>query len=109
MIGSLAELPPVLAANASRGLMASRLSARRATVGPVNPPLSPATYIGHLRADAERMAAAYRTGPVEAPVAACPGWDVTALVEHMAFIHRWADYAVRNAVAAGPEDVAHPG
>ncbi len=52
---------------------------------------------------------AYRTGPTDAPVAACPGWDVTALVEHMAYIHRWADYAVRNAVAAGPDDIAHPG
>ena len=48
-------------------------------------------------------------GPVDAPVAACPGWDVRPLVEHMAYIHRWADFAVRNAVAAGPGDVAHPG
>ena len=54
------------------------------------------------------MAAAYRTGPVDAPVAACPGWDVTALVQHMAYIHRWADFAVRNAAAAGPGDVAEP-
>ena len=76
---------------------------------PGNPALSIATYVGHLRADADRMAAAYRTGPTDAPVAACPGWDVTALVEHMAYIHRWADYAVRNAVAAGPDDIAHPG
>jgi len=52
------------------------------------------------------MAAAYRTGPVDAPVAACPGWDVTALVQHMAYIHRWADFAVRNAAPAGPGDVA---
>ncbi len=75
----------------------------------MNPPLSTATYVGHLRADADRMAAAYSSGPVDAPVAACPGWDLTALVEHMAYIHRWADFAVRNAVAAGPGDIAHPG
>ena len=75
----------------------------------MNAPLSIATYVGHLRADADRMAAAYSGGPVDAPVDACPGWDVTALVEHMAYIHRWADFAVRNAVAAGPGDVAHPG
>jgi len=76
---------------------------------PANPALSIATYVGHVRADADRMASAYRRGPADAPVAACPGWDVTALVEHMAYIHRWADYAVRNAVAAGPDDIAHPG
>ena len=75
---------------------------------PAHPGLSIATYVAHVRADADRMAAAYRSGPTDAPVAACPGWDVTRLVEHMAFIHRWADFAVRNAVAAGPGDVAEP-
>jgi uncharacterized protein (TIGR03083 family) len=74
----------------------------------VNPPLRTATYVAHLRADAERMAVAYGRGPTDAPVAACPGWDVTRLVEHMAFIHRWADFAVRNAAAAGTDDVAEP-
>ncbi len=75
----------------------------------MNLPLNTATYVGHLRTDADRLAVAYTRGPVDAPVAACPGWDVTALVEHVAYIHRWANYAVRNAVAAGPGDVAHPG
>ena len=71
--------------------------------------MSPRTYADHLRSDADRMAAAYAGGPVAAPVTACPGWDVTALVEHMAYIHRWANFAVRNAVAAGPGDIAHAG
>jgi uncharacterized protein (TIGR03083 family) len=59
------------------------------------------SYVEHLRSDAERMAAAYERGPTDAPVAACPGWDVRQLVEHMAYIHRWADFAVRN--ARGPQ------
>ena len=57
--------------------MPFRLPAGTATVGPdEHAPLSIATYVGHLRADADRMAAAYAAGPVDAPVAACPGWDV---------------------------------
>lgn len=62
-------------------------------------------YVGHLRADAERMARAYEHGPIDAPVAACPGWDATALVDHLSYIHRWADLAFRNSRAPAEGEV----
>jgi uncharacterized protein (TIGR03083 family) len=66
------------------------------------------SYPEFLRADAERMAVAFEHGPTDAPVAACPGWDVRQLVEHMAYIHRWADFAVRNARGPIADEVAVP-
>jgi uncharacterized protein (TIGR03083 family) len=47
-------------------------------------------YLGHLLADIDRFATAVETGPVDAPVAACDGWDLARLGLHMGFIHRWA-------------------
>ena len=61
-----------------------------------------------IRTDTERMAAAYTAGPSEAPVAAGPGGDVRGLVEHMAYIHRWAGFAVRHGRAPGTGDIALP-
>lgn len=51
------------------------------------------------------MSAAVRTGSLDAPVAACPGWDLRKLVEHTGFIHRWATHAVRTGAAPGRGDV----
>jgi uncharacterized protein (TIGR03083 family) len=65
-------------------------------------------HIAAIRADTERMAVAYETGPTDAPVAACPGWDVRRLIEHMAYIHRWAAFAVRSGRAPEATDVARP-
>jgi uncharacterized protein (TIGR03083 family) len=88
----------------------------KATVGRVNPPedrrptpdVGWSGHIAAIRADTERMAVAYVAGPTDAPVAACPGWSVRDLVEHMAYIHRWADFAVCNGRAPGAGDVARP-
>jgi uncharacterized protein (TIGR03083 family) len=48
------------------------------------------TYVDHLEADVARLAAAVRTGPLDAPVQACPGWDLRQLTAHVGHIHRWA-------------------
>jgi uncharacterized protein (TIGR03083 family) len=69
--------------------------------------LSPARYADHLVADTERMAQAFERGPTDAPVAACPGWDVSRLVEHMSFIHRWATWAILHRRAPERGDVEH--
>lgn len=53
-------------------------------------PLEPQRYADHIEADLARFAAAVRTGPLDAPVAACPGWDLRQLTAHMGHIHRWA-------------------
>jgi uncharacterized protein (TIGR03083 family) len=55
-------------------------------------------YVAHILADTERMAQVAEQGPLDAPVAACPGWDVRQLVGHMGFIHRWANEAATTAV-----------
>jgi len=54
-------------------------------------------YLDHVTADVERFAVAIETGPTDAPVAACPGWDVLRLAEHLGFIHRWARFCAVNA------------
>lgn len=56
-------------------------------------------YVAHFRNDAERFAAVLTDGPQDAPVAACPGWDVAALAKHLGGVHRWADVAAAQARA----------
>lgn len=61
------------------------------------------TYVASIRSDADLMSAAARTGDLDAPIAACPGWDLRKLVEHTAFIHRWATAAITHAAPPGPD------
>jgi uncharacterized protein (TIGR03083 family) len=58
-------------------------------------------FIEHVQADAERFAAAVRHGPLDAPIAACPGWDLRSLTSHMGQVQRWARHSAAN--AAPPE------
>jgi uncharacterized protein (TIGR03083 family) len=53
--------------------------------------LSHATYIEHVRADGERLAAVAERG-LDPPVPSCPGWTVHDVVEHVAvvFLHKVA-------------------
>jgi len=86
----------------------------KATVDPVDSPVNApvtdagwwADHVASIRSDTERMAVAFEAGPVDAPVDACPGWDVRKLIEHMAYIHRWAGFAVRNGRAPETGEVA---
>jgi uncharacterized protein (TIGR03083 family) len=59
-----------------------------------------------LRNDAELIATAYELGPGDAVVEACPGWDVARLLDHVAYIHRWARFAVLNSRPPGTSDIA---
>jgi uncharacterized protein (TIGR03083 family) len=43
-----------------------------------------------LAAEGAAVIAAVRQGPRDAPVAACPGWDVTALAGHVGKVWGWA-------------------
>ena len=51
--------------------------------------LSHDEYVGHVRADAERMASVAERG-LEATVPSCPGWTVRDAIEHTAevFLHK---------------------
>jgi len=53
-------------------------------------PFAPQEYAEHVLADTARFAAAVRRGPLDAPVTACPGWDLRQLTGHMGYVQRWA-------------------
>ncbi len=61
-----------------------------------------------LRGEATRFADAVERGPLDAPVVACPGWDVRRLAEHLGAIHRWARYAAANGAPMPPEEAQAP-
>lgn len=63
-------------------------------------------YLDHIRADVDRFAAALERGPTDAPVAACPGWDLARLAAHLGSVHRWARQAVLE--AAPPAVTSRP-
>jgi len=68
-------------------------------------------YLAHLGDDASRVAAVATSGPLDAPVAGCPGWDVRELVVHLGSVHQWARTAAATAAepAGGDWFVAPPG
>jgi uncharacterized protein (TIGR03083 family) len=53
-------------------------------------------YVELVQQDASGLLAAGRTGPLDAPVEGCPGWDVERLVGHLGRVHRWAAEAARS-------------
>lgn len=66
-------------------------------------------HVDSIRSDADRISAAVRTGRLDAPVAACPGWDLRALVEHVAGVHRWATAAITSGQAPDRASIPAPG
>jgi uncharacterized protein (TIGR03083 family) len=58
------------------------------------------TYLEHLRADVDRILVALRDGLGSEPVAACPGWSLRELAEHLGGVHRWAMEVVRTGEVA---------
>lgn len=49
-----------------------------------------AQYIDQLETEGREFLDAARASGPDAPVPTCPGWCVTDLVRHLAFVHRWA-------------------
>ena len=63
-------------------------------------------YVRHLADQGERFAAAIDRGPLDAVVGACPGWQLSDLVEHLGGIYRWATYIAEHGeppTAGAPE------
>ncbi len=58
-------------------------------------------FIPSLQDSIARFSTAVRTGPLDAPVRGCPGWDVAQLTRHLGFVHRFARLA---AVTGAPPD-----
>jgi uncharacterized protein (TIGR03083 family) len=65
-------------------------------------------YVDRLLADTERFSAAVTTGPLDAPVSGCPGWDLEQLTRHMGYVHRWARYCVERAERPAEGTIAEP-
>lgn len=72
-----------------------------------------AQQIARLRREGEALARAAESGPLDARVPGCPGWDVEALLRHVGDVHRWATTIVRERRQerlrqdfAGPDDPA---
>jgi uncharacterized protein (TIGR03083 family) len=68
--------------------------------------LSPLDYLALLRGELNAFVAALESGPLTAPIAACPGWDLAHLGGHIGFVHRWATESLLTAVSPPPEDIA---
>jgi uncharacterized protein (TIGR03083 family) len=54
------------------------------------------SHLAAIRDDSKRIAACAEFGDLTAQVAACPGWDLRALVTHVGGVHRWAAMAIGN-------------
>ena len=67
-------------------------------------------WIGSLRAEGRRMAAAAAGLSPDDPVPSCPEWNVRPLLRHTGWVHRWAGAMVRDARPEPPgREVVLPG
>ncbi len=67
---------------------------------------TPDWYLDRLTADATLFAAVLEQGPLDAPVQACPGWDVARLAEHLGQIHRWARFCIEHGRSPTSDEAA---
>jgi len=65
-------------------------------------------YAEFLRSQVAGTLEVLRSGPLDAPVPACPGWDVARLGGHVGRVHRWAAAAVRANGEPDPAGLAKP-
>jgi uncharacterized protein (TIGR03083 family) len=65
-------------------------------------------YLAHLRADCDAVLDVLARADLTPPVAACPGWTLRELVEHLGSVHRWATTIVRTGEAQPEKEQAAP-
>ncbi len=68
----------------------------------------PTSFPATVVSDADRIAASLEIGPLEMPIAACPGWDLRRLAVHTGSVHRWAAAAIRAGSPPPPGTVVTP-
>ncbi len=66
------------------------------------------SHIAAIRSDVDRIAVCAEQHRLNAPVAACPGWDVDALIRHVGGVHRWATQAIESGGVPAVVDVPRP-
>lgn len=53
-------------------------------------------YLSAIRTESARLADIVSEGPLDAPIAGCPGWNLGDLAIHMVDVQRWATHIVRT-------------
>ncbi|MHB1138982.1 MAG: maleylpyruvate isomerase N-terminal domain-containing protein, partial [Microthrixaceae bacterium] len=71
-------------------------------------PTPPIDHPAVVRAEADRFAVAVERGPLDAPVPACPRWDLEGLTLHLGRVHRWARLAAATGTNPDPDRVPGP-
>jgi uncharacterized protein (TIGR03083 family) len=66
-------------------------------------------YADRLALDGARLAAVIERGGLDAPVAACPGWDVHHLVVHVGTVLGWAGACIAHAAPPASMTEFEPG
>ncbi len=64
----------------------------------------PIDFFGQLDVDIDAFAAAVEACPLDAPVVACPGWDLADLAAHLGGVHRWVIGALEAGGPPTPND-----
>lgn len=62
-------------------------------------------FIPILQGSVARFATVLRTGPLDAPVPGCPGWDVHRLTRHLGYVQRWARLAATTGASPDPAEI----
>lgn len=63
-------------------------------------------FLDSLAWEGEVFARTVAQGDLDAEVAACPGWTLSGLVEHLGQIHRWAAFCARHGRAPDRDEAA---
>ena len=69
-------------------------------------PCTPDWFIEQFVAEADRFASTLAAADLSAPIASCPGWDVSRLAEHLGQVYRWANFCAANARPPSAEEAA---
>lgn len=59
-------------------------------------------YLASISADGDAFASVIASGPLDAVVRSCPGWNLRDLAHHLGYVQRWARLAA--ATATKPDD-----
>lgn len=62
-------------------------------------------FIPILQGSVARFATVVRTGPLDAPVPSCPGWDVHRLTRHLGYVQRWSRLATEHGRPPEPAEI----
>ncbi len=57
-------------------------------------------YVEVLAAEGAALIAAVEKGPLDAPIAACPGWDLVDLASHIGTTWRWATQVINERLSS---------